>query len=117
MNLLDFSYLKYSQDITDKIIISINELICIAQKLNRCPSTSEYEALKQKAYCRRPLENRLKMKYNDICKKFIPQFTLNFIHEHSKEDILKALNKIKDEIGRAPSFREFKENLVLLLKL
>jgi len=57
----------------ERISISIEELIKLANQLNRCPTVEEYESIKHKGFQRRTLEDKLHIKYNDLCVKQIPQ--------------------------------------------
>ena len=93
----------------ERINISINELIKLANTLNKCPTVAEYESIKHRGYQRRDLEKHLKMKYNDICRKYISQYKLNNDMDVSKETIFKDMKDMLVRNGRAMTFDEMKE--------
>lgn len=97
-------------DINDRVNISINELIDLANKLQRCPTVLEYKSLNHRGLKRRALENRLSMKYNDICRKYLKEYDLNNDRDVSKETILNDIKNILDKNGKAMTFEEMKEN-------
>ena len=93
----------------ERINISINELIKLANTLNKCPTVAEYESIKHRGYQRRDLEKHLKMKYNNICRKYVPQYKLNNDMDVSKETIFKDMKDILIKNGRAMTFDEMKD--------
>lgn len=87
----------------EKINNSINALKQLAEELKRCPLVREYESLNHNGYSRRVLENKLKLNYNNICKKYLPEYKLN--HETldiTLEDLYNDILEIKNKIGRLP---------------
>ena len=95
----------------ERIEISIKELIKLADKLNKCPTVAEYDTLTHRGFGRRVLETKVKIKYNDICRKYIPQYDLNSIHgEVTKEDLTNELKRIYSILNRPPMFIELEEN-------
>ena len=94
----------------ERIEISIKELIKLADKLNKCPTVAEYDTLTHRGFGRRVLETKIKIKYNDICRKYIPQYDLNSIHgEVTKEDLTNELTRIYNILNRPPMFIELEE--------
>ena len=93
----------------ERINISINELIKLAHNLNKCPTVAEYESIKHRGYQRRDLEKHLKVKYNDICRKYIPQYKLNNDMDVSREIIFKDMKDMFIKNRRAMTFDEMKE--------
>ena len=94
----------------ERIEISIKELIKLADKLNKCPTVVEYDTLTHRGFGRRVLETKVKIKYNDICRKYIPQYDLNSIHgEVTKEDLTNELTRIYNILNRPPMFIELEE--------
>jgi len=95
----------------ERIEISIKELIKLAHKLNKCPTVAEYDNLIHRGFGRRVLETKIKIKYNDICREYIPQYNLNSIHgEVTKEDLINELTRIYSILNRPPMFIELEEN-------
>lgn len=91
----------------EKSDISINQLKTFALKLQRIPYVKEFESLQHEGLGRRELEKFLDLKYNDICKIYIPQYKLNHKYkEFSKDDVIKELTKFKNILGRTPMERE-----------
>lgn len=90
----------------ERIQISISELINLANKLNRCPTVEEFESIEDRGYSRRDLEKHLELKYNDICRKYIPQYEVNVNHDYTKEYMTNGLIRIYNTLGRAPMFEE-----------
>lgn len=98
--------------LTDKerIEISINELRKLSESLNKCPSVEEYEKIKHGGFSRRVLESKLKMKYNDICRKYNNKYDINFAHgEITKQNVLDAIFDLYNKLGRPPMYNEFKK--------
>jgi hypothetical protein len=93
----------------EKIDIAINELIRLANELKKCPSVEEYESLRHNGYSRRILEINLKLKYNDICKKYIPQYDLNNNRDRTINDIAQDIQKVYNILGRTPLHDELKK--------
>lgn len=86
-----------------KINISIKVLKGLAKQLNRCPKVSEFEAIEHNGYKRRTLERKLNLKYNDICKKYLPNYKLNHGELNiTLEDIDDKLIEINNQLGRIP---------------
>lgn len=57
----------------ERLSISIKNLVELSEKLGRWPTVEEYDANKGRGLHRRNLENRLGMKWIDICTKYLPQ--------------------------------------------
>lgn len=93
----------------ERIDISINELIKLADELDRCPTVAEYEIIEHKGFGRRVLESKLNIKYNDICRKYLPEYELNNDLDIPKEKILFDINNMLIENGRSMTFEEMKE--------
>jgi hypothetical protein len=92
---------------SERIEISVNELINLANKLKRCPYVYEYEELQHNGFVRRDLEKHLEMKYNDICRKYIPQYEVNMNYDKkAKEELINDLIKLKEKLGRTPMMQE-----------
>jgi len=95
----------------ERINISIEKLIEIANKLNRCPIVSEYENIKHEGFVRRVLEDKLKLKYNDICRKYISQYNINNVRgDATKEELIEDLITLKNKLGRTPMLEEICRN-------
>lgn len=92
----------------DRIQISINELIKLANELNKCPTVSEYEFIIHEGFVRRVLERKLNLKYNDICRKYLPQYQLNNALDIEPEKILHDIKEVCVKLGRPPLFNELK---------
>ena len=97
--------------LTDKerIDISINELIKLSNILNKCPTVSEYENIKHRGFGRRELEKQLNMKYNNICKKYIPEYSVNNDIDIPREKILNDMKNMLIENGGAMTYDQMKE--------
>jgi len=93
----------------ERIKISINELIKVADKLNRCPTVAEYENIEHRGFGRRVLEEKLYIKYNDICRKYLPKYELNNDLDIPKEKILNDIRDMLIENGGSMTFEEMKE--------
>jgi len=93
----------------ERIEISIEQLKNLADKLNKCPTVDEYDLINIKGFCRRELEKKLGLKYNDICKRYIPQFPVNVDHDITQEEIIKEITNIYNLLGRPPMFLELKD--------
>lgn len=87
----------------DRINISISELISMADKLNKSPSTVEYDELKIYGYARRDLEKNLNLTWNEILRKYSP-YALNNDQGSvfTKEEIIEKLNDYKEKVGHIP---------------
>lgn len=94
----------------ERIEISIDELKKLAKSLNKCPTVFEYESIKHRGFGRRELERRLGVKYNNICKKYIPEYTLNHDIDISKEKILRDMKEMLIKNGGAMTYEQMKEN-------
>ena len=94
----------------ERIDISINELIKIANKLNKCPTVAEYEFIVHRGFSRRELERRLGIKYNNICKIHIPQYSLNHDMDIPKEIIFEHMRDMLSKNGGAMTYDQMKEN-------
>jgi len=92
----------------EKIHISIETLINLANVLQRCPMVQEYESIEQKGYERRTLERKLNMKYNNICRKYIPQYIVNINRDYTQDELKDILFNLKDKLGRSPMSIELK---------
>jgi hypothetical protein len=92
----------------ERIKISLFELIKLGKKLGRFPTVYEYDSIKHKGYQRRVLETKLNMKYNDICRKYLPQYKENINFDVTKEELINILINIKNKLGRVPTFKELK---------
>lgn len=95
--------------IQERINIALDELIKLADKLDKCPTVAEYESIKHLGYRRRDLEKNLNMKYNDICKKYIPKYKVNSDRNISKESIFENIKRMITENGGVMTFDEMKE--------
>jgi len=93
----------------ERINISIEELIKLAKELDRCPTVVEYELVEHNGFSRRVLEDKLQIKYNNICRKYIPQYQLNNDLDIPKEKILNDIKDMLIENGGAMTFEEMKE--------
>jgi len=93
----------------ERISIALDELEILADKLNRCPTVFEYENIKHKGYQRRDLEKHINMKYNDICKKYIPKYQVNSNKDISKETILKDMSDMLINNGGAMTYDDMKD--------
>jgi len=91
----------------ERIGISIKNLIDLYNEIGRCPKVSEYESIKHKGFQRRVLEDKLNMKYNDICRKYL-SCKVNSDKDITKEDIIQSITKMYKELGRPPMFIEVK---------
>jgi hypothetical protein len=88
----------------ERLQVSINELIEISNKLKKCPTVEEYKINKVYGYHPKNLMGNLNMTYNEICQKYLSQYTLN--HEYNtktKEELLEELTQFKDKLGRTPT--------------
>jgi hypothetical protein len=93
----------------ERIAISIDNLMLLAKQLNRCPTVYEFESFKHRGFSRRILEDKLNLKYNNICRKYIPDYKLNNNRDYTKEEIADKLKFIYEQLNRAPMFYELKE--------
>lgn len=95
--------------VAERIEISISKLQELAKQLHRCPSVNEFDKIVHMGLKRRALENRLNMKYNDICRKYLSQYHLNIDMDNliNKEDIIESLNRVQKEFGYMLSFKEY----------
>jgi len=86
---------------------SISGLIELSKILNKCPTTIQYDeyARENKLLNRKALESNLKLKYNDICIKYIGE--ANQYHK-TKEQLLFELEQFKNKLGRTPLSIEIK---------
>lgn len=82
-----------------RIQIAIDELIKLANEFKRVPTVKEYEEIKHKGFTRRDLEKHLNMKYNNICRKYIPQYKLIFNRDITNEEIINSIHKMYAEYG------------------
>jgi len=93
----------------ERVSISIEELIKLTIQLNRFPSIEEYENIKHKGFSRIVLERKLKSKYSDICKKYVPQSELYHAYgEITQKELIEAIYVLNNKIGRPPMYYEFK---------
>lgn len=91
----------------ERIDASINEMICLAEKLGRCPTVYEYEFGRENGLCRKALENSLCMKYYNICKEYLSNYKQNPQKIVISEDELKIMiENVKYRIGRLPMAKE-----------
>ena len=83
----------------------------LAKKLNKCPTVTDYDnaLIKYKHYHRRTLENKLDMKYNDICRKYIPDYDLNNDRDYTYDDIANSIHNCIKELGKVPTYKEYKK--------
>jgi len=93
----------------ERIKISIEELQKLANILNKCPTVEEYENIKHKGYQRRNLEDKLNMKYNEICKMYLLNYSLNHDLDKTKEDIIYSINKMYEEYKCILPFERYQE--------
>jgi hypothetical protein len=95
----------------ERIKISIDELIKLANTIKKCPTVYQYESLKHRGLVRRELEKKLSLKYNDICRKYIPQYSLNQImKEATKEELILDLTLLKNKLTRTPMIQDLSNN-------
>ncbi len=96
----------------ERVKCSLDILKSLSLKLQRCPTTTEYEnnIKETNAFSRRVLENHLGMKYNDICRKYLLQFEPNNIKDTDPNDVIQELYSLKRKLGHTPQFKELKEN-------
>jgi hypothetical protein len=107
--LVDLGIIEPPLTENERIQISIKLLINLANKLQRCPTVEEFDEKKDKGYHRRNLEKHLNMKYNDICKTYIPQYFVNVNRDITKEEIIQSIFDAKEKLGRVPLYKEFKK--------
>ena len=88
---------------------SICGLIKLSKILNKCPTTIEYDkyARESKLLNRKALESNLKLKYNDICMKYLKEANL---YQKTKEQLLFELEQLKNKLGRTPLSIELKSD-------
>lgn len=94
----------------ERILASVKELIKLAKKLNKCPTVYEFESINHRGFSRRELERRLGLKYNVICKTYIPEYTINHNLDISKEKIFEDMKNMLVENGCAMTFEQMKNN-------
>jgi hypothetical protein len=92
----------------ERIDISIKQLKTLAEQLNKCPTVDEYDSFNDKGLCRRELEKKLNLKYNDICKRYIPQYSVNNDKDITQEEIINTIKEIYNILGRPPMQKELK---------
>lgn len=93
----------------EKINITINELVKLANIIERCPTVYEFENIIHDGFERRTLERKLNLKYNSICRKYIPQYNLNLNRDLTKDEIKNNIMNVYNKLGRAPMYSELKE--------
>ena len=93
----------------ERIKISIDELVNLANKLNKCPTVAEYEEVIHKGFQRRNLEEHLNLKYNDICKNYIPKFIVNSDRDIDPAEIIENLKIVCKKLGRPPFYIELRD--------
>lgn len=93
----------------ERIEISINELIKLANSIRRCPTVSEYEIIEHRGFSRRVLEDKLNIKYNDICRKYLSEYELNNDLDIPKEKILSDIKEVCEKLGKPPIFSKLKD--------
>jgi len=90
----------------ERLELSIKQLKTLAVQLNKCPTVFDYDSYNTKGLCRRELERKLNLKYNDICKRYIPHFPVNVDSDVSQEDIINKIKEIHNILGRPPKYIE-----------
>lgn len=90
----------------ERLELSIKQLKTLAEQLNKCPTVFDYDSYNTKGLCRRELERKLNLKYNDICKRYIPQYPVNVDSDVSQEDIINKIKEIHNILGRPPMYIE-----------
>lgn len=93
----------------ERINISIKQLQTLADQLDKCPTVEDYELYNNKGLCRRELERKLDLKYNDICKRYIPQYPVNVDSDISQEEITQTITNIYNKLGRPPMYIELRD--------
>lgn len=107
------------KDINEKIEISINEIMRIADLLSRYPTNKEYDKLREKGYSASRLSIVSEMSFMEICHKYLsdkypPRFggnnkitSLNFKNESElieyKEILSNELIKVCNDLGHPPN--------------
>jgi hypothetical protein len=93
----------------EKIDISINKLKELAHNLHRVPMVKEFEKIQNlhNGYGRRDLEKHLNLSYNEICKKYLPQYNLNCRTNISKSEIIESIHKMYNEFGHILSYNDY----------
>lgn len=95
--------------LNERVDLSIKQLQTLASQLNKCPTVYEYDTYNEKGLCRRELEKKLNLKYNDICKMYIPQYSVNLDQDISQKEIINTVTEIYNRLGRPPMFIELKD--------
>lgn len=95
----------------ERVNISLQELKQLANKLNKIPTVYEYDNYITYGYQRRNLEQRLGLKWNDICKKYLSEYQLNLCRDApTKEEVIIELTELKNRLGRTPMKIEINRN-------
>ena len=93
----------------ERLEFSIKQLQELAIQLNKCPTVDEYDTYNNKGFNRRDLEKKLNLKYNDICKRYIPNYSVNVDRDISQEEIINTVKGIYNILGRPPMQKELKD--------
>lgn len=105
---LNFEYKNLPiKDNDEKINLSINELKEMANSLKRLPTVKEYEKQRINGLSFYALSNCLKMKYNEICNKYLSEYKLNIKYSITKEEIENAILNLANKLNKTPIFKEF----------
>ena len=94
----------------ERVDLSIEELRKLANKLDKCPTVAEYESIKHRGFSRRELERRLNIKYNIICKTYIPKHIINHNLDIPKEEIFEYMKNMLDKNDGAMTYDQMKES-------
>lgn len=101
--------IEHELTIENRIKISIDELIKLANKLQRCPKAIEFDQIEHDGLKRRALENNLNMKYNDICKKYISDYHVNNDKNIPTENIVESIKTMYEQYGYILPYNEYKK--------
>lgn len=69
-----FGLMEKPLTIEERMVISIEELKSITEKLGRIPYCDEYLRMKDKGYSKFPLQQHFKMTYTQICDKYLSEY-------------------------------------------
>ena len=90
----------------EKIQCSINEIKDLAENLGKCPKVKDYKTNRKNGYDINALQINTGLKYNEFCRKYLPQYEINNDRDLSKGEIIEFLTNLKSELGRTPKLIE-----------
>lgn len=94
----------------EKVVENIKQLKELADTLKRCPTFKEYKRYIKDGHKISVFLEATNMKWNDICRKYIPEYELNFIHgEITKEDVKISIDKMIKEFGGILFYDDYKK--------